>query len=138
MSEKDLQSTEKSLEQSFQERLQNGEPKRTLTGLARDLSRLPNGQARAALEISANLAGVSLRASREFLLAAPRAAEILAADDLRAWGELGRRLAMTNADVGANFFANGVDDFRLVPEPARALVFQVCLRQLVLSPSTLR
>ena len=133
MSEKDLQSTEKSLEQSFRERLQtNG---RTLTGLARDLSRLPNDKSRAALEASASLAGVSLRVSREFLLAVPRAAEVLNAEDLRAWAELGRRLAMSNADVGASFFAHGIEDFRLVPEPARSLVFQVCLRQLVLSPA---
>lgn len=126
-------SVDNALEQSFRERLQtNG---RTLTGLARDLSRLPNDKARAALETSANLAGVSLRVSREFLLAVPRAAEILAADDLRAWGELGRRLAMSNADVGANFFAAGVAEFQLVPEKSRALVFQVCLRQLVLSPA---
>ena len=123
------------LEQSFRERLQTGEPKRTLTGLARDLSRLPNGKARAALETSASLAGVSLRVSREFLAVVPRAAEVLSAEDLRAWGELGRRLAMSNADVGVVFFNEGVDDFRRVPDAARALVFQICLRQLVLSPA---
>jgi nitric oxide reductase activation protein len=104
-----------------------------LTTLARDLTKLPTEKARAALEVSASLAGVSLRVSREFLQVAPRAARILSADDLRAWGELGRKLTMTNVDVGANFFAEGVRDLRKIPAEARSLLFQVCLRQLVLS-----
>ncbi|MEP6924678.1 MAG: VWA domain-containing protein [Pyrinomonadaceae bacterium] len=127
-----------SLEQNFRERLKslkNTGERRTFAGLARDLSRLPNGKSRAALETSALLAGVSLRVSREFLLAVPAAAEILSAEDIKAWGELGRRLAMANSDLGINFFASGIEDFRLVPEKSRSLVFQVCLRQLVLSPA---
>lgn len=127
-----------SLEQNFRERLKslkNMGERRTFAGLARDLSRLPNGKSRAALETSAGLAGVSLRVSREFLQAVPRAAEVLSAEDIKAWGELGRRLAMANSDLGVNFFAHGVEDFRLVPDKARSLVFQVCLRQLVLSPA---
>ena len=69
-------------------------PKNTLTGLAARLSRLPGDQRRAALEVAASLAGVSLRVSRDFVEAVPKAAKILSADDLRHWGELGRRLAM--------------------------------------------
>ena len=127
-----------SLEQNFRERLKslkNTGERRTFAGLARDLSRLPNGKSRAALETSAGLAGVSLRVSREFLQTVPAAAEILSAEDIKAWGELGRRLAMANADLGVNFFAVGLEDFRLVPEKSRSLVFQICLRQLVLSPA---
>ena len=109
--------------------------KPTLTGLARRLGRLPGDKKRAALEISAALAGVSLRVSREFVEAVPKAAKILSADDLRHWGELGRRLAMGNADTGAKFFTDGVAGLKHVPEPARAAVFQICTRQLVLSSS---
>ena len=109
--------------------------KPTLTGLARRLGQLPGDKKRAALEISAALAGVSLRVSREFVEAVPKAAKILSADDLRHWGELGRRLAMGNADTGAKFFTEGVAGLKRVPEPARAAVFQICTRQLVLSSS---
>ena len=109
--------------------------KPTLTGLARRLGQLPGDKKRAALEISAALAGVSLRVSREFVEAVPKAARILSADDLRHWGELGRRLAMGNADTGAKFFTDGVAGLKRVPEPARAAVFQICTRQLVLSSS---
>ncbi|HEY0458547.1 MAG TPA: VWA domain-containing protein [Pyrinomonadaceae bacterium] len=109
--------------------------KETFTGLARKLSRLSSEQKRAALEASASLAGVSLRVSREFVEAVPRAAKILSAEDLRNWAEMGRRLAMGNADLGAKFFADGVEGLKIVPEKARPLVFQICTRQLVLSSS---
>ena len=57
--------------------------KKTLTGLAARLGRLPSDKKRAALEMSAALAGVSLRVSREFVEAVPRAAKLLSAEDLR-------------------------------------------------------
>jgi nitric oxide reductase NorD protein len=109
--------------------------KETFTGLAKKLSRLSGEQKRAALEMSAALAGVSLRVSREFVEAVPRAAKILSADDLRNWAEMGRRLAMGSADSGVKFFSSGVGNLRLVPEAARSFIFQICTRQLVLSSS---
>ncbi len=111
------------------------EPKQSLTGLAARLSKLPAEKRRAAVEVSAALAGVSLRVSRDFVEAVPIAAEVLSADDLRAWGELGRRLAMGNADTGSRFFAAGVAGMEAIPQKARGHVFQICTRQLVLSSS---
>ncbi len=113
----------------------SNEDKPTLTGLARRLGQLPSDKRRAALEISAALAGVSLRVSREFVEAVPKAAKILGADDLRHWGEFGRRLAMGSSDAGVKFFAEGVEGLKKIPKDARAAVFQVCSRQLVLSSS---
>jgi hypothetical protein len=109
--------------------------KPSLAGLTRSLGQLPADKKRAALEISAALAGVSLRVSREFIEAVPAAAEVLSADDLRQWGELGRRLAMGSAEIGAKFFGEGVKAFQAVPEPARSTALQICCRQLVLSSS---
>jgi len=113
----------------------NQSHKHTLTNLAKRLSRLPADKRRAAVEVSAALAGVSLRVSREFVEAVPKAAKILSADELRSWGELGRRLAMGNADTGAAFFAGGVAGLKQITERARSSVFQICTRQLVLSSS---
>ncbi len=113
----------------------DSEEKKSLSSLARKLGQLSAEKKRAALEVSAALAGVSLRVSREFVEAVPKAARILSADDLRNWGELGRRLAMGNADIGAKFFADGVAGLKNIPETARSAVFQVCTRQLVLSSS---
>jgi len=109
--------------------------KQTLTGLAKRLGRLPADKKRAALEGSAALAGVSLRVSREFVEAVPKAAKILSADDIRNWAEMGRRLAMGDAETGAKFFANGVAELEAIPETARSSIFQICTRQLVLSSS---
>jgi nitric oxide reductase NorD protein len=109
--------------------------KQTFTGLARRLGKLPNDKKIIALEMSASLAGVSLRVSREFVEAVPKAAKILSAEDIRLWAEMGRRLAMANADLGAKFFIDGVNDLKKIPEKARSLVFQICTRQLVLSSS---
>ena len=115
--------------------LPNHKKQTSLTGLAKRLTRLSSEQKRAALEASASLAGVSLRVSREFVEAVPKAAKILTADDLRNWAELGRRIAMGNADSGAKFFTDGVAGLKFIPENSRHLVFQICTRQLVLSSS---
>jgi nitric oxide reductase activation protein len=112
------------------------DPKPTLTGLAAKLGRLPADKKRAALEASAALAGVSLRVSRDFVEAVPKAAKILSADDLRAWGELGRRLAMGSAETGSQFFAAGTNSLAVVPPDGRGHLFTICTRQLVLSSST--
>ncbi len=109
--------------------------KQTFTGLARRLGRLSSEKKKVALEMSAALAGVSLRVSREFVEAVPKAARILSPEDIRAWAEMGRRLAMTNADSGAEFFQRGVAKYKKVPKNSRSLVFQICTRQLVLSSS---
>ncbi len=109
--------------------------KQTFTGLAARLGRLPADKRRAALEISAALAGVSLRVSRAFVEAVPKAARILTADDLRNWGEMGRRLAMGDAETGVQYFARGVSSIGKIPKKARPDVFRISTRQLVLSSS---
>jgi nitric oxide reductase NorD protein len=110
--------------------------KSTFTGLARNLTELPADQRRAALEMSASLAAVSLKVSRAFVNVVPDAAAVLSGDDLRQWAELGRRLAMGSAESGVKFFQRDISQFTAVPRAARADVFQVCIRQLVLSSST--
>lgn len=114
---------------------ENESKKQTFTGIAARLGRLPAEKRRAALEVSAALAGVSLRASRTFVEEVPRAARILSADDIRNWGEMGRRLAMGNAALGAEYFERGVGGLARVPKDARANVFKITTRQLVLSSS---
>ncbi len=102
----------------------------------RHLGRLPADKRRAALEMSAALAAISLRVSREFVEAVPEAAKVLSADDMRSWAEFGRRLAMGSAGTGVSFFAgDAIEKLAGVPESARGLVFQICSRQLVLSSS---
>lgn len=103
--------------------------------LTRSLASLPLEQAAAALETSAAIASISLRAGIEFLRAAPAAAQVLEPSELRDWGEMGRRLAMSDFESASTFFAEGAGDLRDVPEPLRNLLFQLCLRQMTLSTS---
>src|SRR5919112_5168980 len=109
--------------------------RRTIAGLAREVGKLPVEVARAALEVGAGLAALSLRAGVDFLKEAPDAARVLDAEELRAWGELGRRLVMADAETGAAFITAGVGSLSEVPRGARLLLLQVCGRQLSLSTS---
>ncbi|HEX7174746.1 MAG TPA: VWA domain-containing protein [Pyrinomonadaceae bacterium] len=126
------------LDKALRERLRSvrsfGE-RRTILGLVREIGNLPVESARAALEVGAGLAGLSLRVAVEFLRAAPDAAQVLADEELRAWGEMGRRLAMADLDTGAEFFAAGVSDLEGVPREALPVLFLVCARQSTLSTS---
>jgi hypothetical protein len=101
--------------------------------LTRELASLPLEQSAAALELSAAIAGISLRASIEFLRAAPAAAQVLEADELRSWGELGRRLAMGDVETAITFFAEGVSGLENIPKSVHPLIFQLCSRQITLS-----
>jgi nitric oxide reductase NorD protein len=109
--------------------------RRTIAGLAREVGKLPVDVARAALEVGAGLAALSLRAGVDFLREVPGAARVLDAEELRAWGELGRRLLMADAETGSAFITAGVGELAEVPRGARLLLLQVCGRQLSLSTS---
>jgi nitric oxide reductase NorD protein len=103
--------------------------------LTKGLARLPLDQTAAAVETSAAIAGVSLRASLEFLRAVPEAAEIFPATELRSWGEMGRRIAMNDVEAANSFFIAGVKQFSQVPAASLPTVFQLCARQMTLSPA---
>ncbi|MDQ2938147.1 MAG: hypothetical protein M3R67_11665, partial [Acidobacteriota bacterium] len=107
--------------------------RRSFLKLTRELASLPLDQSAAALETSAAIAGVSLRASIEFLRAAPGAAEALKAPELRSWGEMGRRIAMSDVETAISFFSEGVSSLHGIPEQVLTSVFQLCSRQITLS-----
>ncbi|HEV7475836.1 MAG TPA: VWA domain-containing protein [Pyrinomonadaceae bacterium] len=124
------------IESEFDEHLRSAKSdseRRSILELTRELARLPRDKTSAALETGAAIAGVSLRAGIEFLRAAPAAAEVLQPAELRAWGELGRRLAMGDVETAITFFAEGVSGLRGLPENVHPLIFQLCSRQITLS-----
>ena len=116
--------------------VKNPAERRTIAGLLREVGHLPLEHTRAAIETSAGIAAVNLRVGIEFLRAVPDVARILDPAELRAWGELGRRLTIGDIETGLTFFVAGVDEFRKVPSSARPFVFQVCSRQMILSAAT--
>src|SRR5437773_6343706 len=96
--------------------------------LTRDIASLPLEQSAAALETGALIAAISLRAAIEFLRAAPQATKILGPEELCEWGELGRRLAMSDVETAISFFTAGVNDLKNLSPEARASLFQLCSR----------
>jgi nitric oxide reductase NorD protein len=139
MSKEDFQTSseaEARLALDLEERLAalpNNTERQSILELTRGLARLPLDKSAAALETSAAIAGVSLRASIEFLRAAPAVAAILEAAELRSWGELGRRLALADAETAISFYLAGVSELQVLPADLQALVFQIALRQMTLS-----
>lgn len=101
--------------------------------LTRDIAALPLEQSAAALETGAAIASTSLRAAIEFLRAVPEVSQILEASELREWGELGRRLAMSDVETAITFFNAGVTELQPLSAATRASLFQLCSRQLGLS-----
>jgi hypothetical protein len=126
------ESFEQALEKQFPSARSVAE-RQSVLELTRGLTRLPLTISSAILETSANIAGISLRAAIEFLRAAPAAAEVLDVANLKAWGELGRRLAIGDVETAVSFFIAGVDDLKTVPAEAHGILFQVCARQMTLS-----
>lgn len=127
------------LEKQLRERLRSvrsASERRTIAGLAREIGKLPAPLARAALEVGAGLASLSLRAGIDFLRVVPEAASVLDAEELRAWGEMGRRLVGADVETGTAFLASGASELESVPRAARLALLQVCSRQLSLSTST--
>jgi hypothetical protein len=127
------------LERELRERLRSvrsASERRTIAGLAREIGKLPTDVARAALEVGAGLASLSLRAGVDFLRVVPEAAQVLDAEELRAWGEMGRRLVGADVETGTAFLASGASELAAVPRGARLALLQLCARQLSLSTST--
>ena len=112
---------------------QHSAERQSFLELTRSLTGLPLDQAAAVLETSASIAAISLRAGIEFLRAAPAVAHVLQPAELRAWGEMGRRLAMTDYESAASFFAEGVEALRTVSPELRPPIFVLCTRQMTLS-----
>src|SRR6201991_199410 len=121
-----------SLDQPLDDSYQSAE-RQSFVELTRSIASLPLDQAAAALETSAAIASISLRAGIEFLRAAPAASHVLQAAELRSWGEMGRRLAMGDYESAVTFFAAGVEPLRNVPKSLHAALFVLYLRQMNLS-----
>ena len=106
--------------------------------LTRSITSLPLDQTAAVLETSAAIAGISLRTGIEFLRAAPAAAQVLQSAEMRAWGEIGRRLAMADYESAISFFVEGVESLSSISPELRPAVFALCTRQIALSTAIAR
>jgi len=111
-----------------------GVTRNTIEALAMRLGVMPSERAWVTVDIGASLASVSLKAAIEFFKAAPEVARLLENGDLRAWAELGRRIALNNADEAIGFFHSSAETLAALPAALRPLLIALCAKQIVLSP----
>lgn len=76
----------------------------TLDNIMVKLHLIPADRILLVLDLTTSLAAISLRSSVEFLMVVPEIARALEQSELRAWGEIGKRLASTNPDAAIEFF----------------------------------
>jgi hypothetical protein len=112
-----------------------GMTRNTVESLAKKFGVMPSDRAWVAVDVGASLASVSLAVTSEFFRAAPEVAQYLDNDDLRAWAELGRRIALNNAEEAIEFFNASAETLAGVPERLRPLLVALCGKQIVLSPA---
>jgi nitric oxide reductase NorD protein len=108
----------------------------TIEAISRRIGLLPKERARIAVEMGIALATSSLRAALEFLRAAEPCARLLEADDMKFWGEIGKRLAHTNPDAAADFFQSSQKTFSSINQNLRPTLLRLTGRQAMLSSST--
>ncbi len=107
----------------------------TIESLAMKMGLMPSDRAWMTIDIGSSLASVSLKVTVDFFKAAPDVAHYLENDDLRAWAELGRRIALNQAEEASEFFRSSAQTLGALPAPLRRLLMALCAKQMVLSPA---
>ncbi len=107
----------------------------TIESLAMKMGLMPSDRAWMTIDIGSSLASVSLKVTVDFFKAAPDVAYYLGNDDLRAWAELGRQIALNQAEEASEFFRSSAQTLRALPAPLRRLLMSLCAKQMVLSPA---
>ncbi|MEP7271392.1 MAG: VWA domain-containing protein [Acidobacteriota bacterium] len=112
-----------------------GATRGTIESLAIKMGVLPSERAWVAVDIGSSLASISLKVTIEFFKAAPEVARLLENGDVRAWAELGRKIAVNNADEAGEFFRSSGEILASLSPAVRPLLVELCAKQIVLSPA---
>ncbi len=96
----------------------------------------PSDRGWVTLDIGASLLSISPTVARDFFKAVPEVARMLENGDLRAWAEIGRRIAQQSAEEASDFFRYSIETLEETPASLREVLVALCARQIVLSPAT--
>ncbi len=110
-----------------------GESPAVVEELLPPLARMPAERLLFLTGIAAGLAGLSLRATGEFLRVAPEVGRVLNTFELRTWGEAGKRLAATNIEAAHEFFTASPATLTRLPQAYRLRALTLCTKQASLS-----
>ncbi len=109
---------------------------KAVEALALKMGISPSDRGWVTIDIGATLLSISPTVARDFFKAVPEVARMLENGDLRAWAEIGRRIAQQNGDEASDFFRYSIETLKAVPDSLRAVLVALCARQIVLSPAT--
>ncbi|HKS43461.1 MAG TPA: hypothetical protein VJX74_22795, partial [Blastocatellia bacterium] len=108
----------------------------TLEALAKRLGVLPYERVLLTTDIGIALATTNLRGAVEMLKAAPEVSRLIAAADMRVWGEIGKRLSATSVESAMGFFLTSASTLSSMDEEMRSPVLRLVNKQAALSAST--
>jgi hypothetical protein len=87
------------------------------------------------VDIGASLVSVSPKVAMDFFKSVQEVSHLVDNGDLRAWAELGRKIALNSAEEASDFFRYSIDTLAALPETLRSLLIALCSKQIVLSPA---
>jgi nitric oxide reductase NorD protein len=107
----------------------------TVESLAMKMGLKPNERGWVTVDIGASLVSVSPKVAMDFFKSVPDVAKLLDNGDLRAWADLGRRIAINSAEEASDFFRYSTEIFESLSGQMRSLLIVLCSKQIVLSPA---
>ena len=108
---------------------------RKVEGIARKVGLTPGDRGWVTLDVGATLFSLSPKLVVDFFKAVREIDPQLENGDLRAWAELGRRIAQHSPDEAAEFFHDSASILKALSPPLRTQLIALASRQIVLSPA---
>jgi hypothetical protein len=115
--------------------LLKGLTRNTVEALAMKMGMKPNERGWVAVDIGASLVSVSPKMAKDFFKAVQDVSKLLENGDLRAWAEIGKKIALASAEEAGEFFRISHETLDSLPERLRPLLIALCSKQIVLSPA---
>jgi nitric oxide reductase NorD protein len=107
---------------------------KAVESLAKSVGLNPHDRGWVTVDIGASLMSVSPKVALDFFKAAKEVSTLLENGDLRAWAELGKRIALNNSEEAGDFFRDSVTTLAALPPQLRSQLVALCSKQIVLSP----
>jgi hypothetical protein len=95
----------------------------------------PNERGWLTVDIGASLVSISPKVAMDFFKSVQEVSGLIDNGDLRAWAEMGRKIALNSAEEAGDFFRYSSEVLAALPENLRTLLIALCSKQIVLSPA---
>ena len=107
---------------------------KAVESLAKSVGINPSDRGWVTVDIGATLMSVSPKVALDFFRAAKDVSAYLESNDLRAWAEIGKRIALNSVEEASEFFRYSGETLGQLSEPLRVQLIALCSKQIVLSP----